>query len=150
MTHKYSWIKSVITAILVLLYTYAAFSKLFDFRQFRRAMFVQPFPHWVGSMLLFLIPAMELFTVILLAGKRTERLGYWCSFALMAEFTGYIALIMAGFWNSVPCSCGGILGHLSWMPHLFFNLFFLIITIIGIAIIYKERRAGDIQKEPAK
>jgi hypothetical protein len=63
----------------------------------------------------------------------------------MFQFTGYIALALAGIWSSMPCSCGGILGHLSWVPHLFFNLFFLIVTIIGIGITNKERRGGDIK-----
>jgi putative oxidoreductase len=144
-SNKYSALKGIITAMLVLLYTYAAFIKLFDFREFRRAMFAQPFPNWVAGIVLYLIPALELITVILLAAKRTERLGYWFSFILMTQFTGYIALVLVGFWNEVPCSCGGILGHLSWLPHLFFNIFFLIISIIGIIIIYWERREGDIK-----
>jgi putative oxidoreductase len=143
--NKYSLIKGIITTLLALLYAYAAFSKLFDFQQFRTAMLIQPFPRWAAEILVFFIPSAELLTVILLAGKRTERIGYWFSLALMAEFTGYVSLALAGFWNTAACSCGGILGHLSWMPHLFFNLFFLIVTIVGIAIIHKERREVDIK-----
>jgi putative oxidoreductase len=142
---KYTMLKGFLTALLVLLYTYAAFSKLFDFREFRTALLIQPFPRWAAELLVYLIPLMELLTVLLLVVRPTEHIGYWCSLVLMTEFTGYIALVLAGFWSSVPCSCGGILGHLSWLPHLFFNLFFLVITIAGIFIINQERRGGDVK-----
>lgn len=139
---KLSKIRPVLTFLLVFMFSYAAISKFVNFFQFRSAMLVQPFPQWVAEILVYLLPAVEMIAVVLLIGRSTEFLGYWLSLILMVEFTGYVGLVLLHFWNALPCSCGGILGHLSWGPHLLFNLIFLLITIAGLYIKILERREG--------
>ena len=132
----------VLSALLVLLFSYAALSKLFSFSAFRAQMQVQPFPLPVAQALAILLPFLELLAASLLIFKRTAIIGLWLSFALMLEFTGYAGLALLHFWGHVPCSCGGILGKLPWGPHLALNSLFLVITIMGLNITYKERRTG--------
>ena len=124
--------KEVLRAVLVLLFCYAALSKLLDFPDFHRQMLNQAFAPWFNRLLVYLVPSTELTAVILLYFKKTITAGLWLSFCLMAGFTSYISLVLLHFWPRVPCSCGGILGHLSWEPHLVFNTIFLLITIIAI------------------
>jgi hypothetical protein len=134
-------------ALLIGLFSYAAFSKLLDFRQFEAAMLVQPFPRTIAFILAFVIPPAELTAAALLAGKRTRYAGLWLSVVLMSQFTGYAALAYFHFRIATPCPCGGILGSMSWGPHLLFNIFFLLVTIVSIFITNRERRGGDPKSE---
>ena len=133
----------ILSAPLIVLFSYAALSKSLDLPQFEAQLLVHPFSRPVAVILAFLIPAAEFAAVILLLFDRTFRAGFWLSFILMFEFSGYVALVLLHFWKRVPCPCGGILGKMGWGPHLAFNLFFLAITIMGIVLNSKERRAGD-------
>ena len=56
------------------------------------------------------------------------------SFALMVMFTTYIIIIL-NFSDFIPCSCGGVLEDLSWSEHIVFNLFFIVLAILGILIL---------------
>jgi hypothetical protein len=69
--------------------------------------------------------------------KRTLLKGLWASLFLLTLFTGYIILIKLNYYGTIPCSCGGVLKDLTWTKHLFFNLFFMGISIVGILL---ERR----------
>ena len=59
---------------------------------------------------------------------------------LMMLFTGYAGLVLAHYFGQVPCSCGGVLKNMGWTTHFVFNLFFLLLTAMGIYITYRERR----------
>src|SRR6185437_9409675 len=98
-------IKPVLTFLLVLTFTYAASSKLFDFSGFRSSMAIQPFPRWISGTLIYLLPAAELTAVALLLRSSTEFIGYCFSLLLMVAFTGYTGLVLLHFWNDIPCSC---------------------------------------------
>jgi hypothetical protein len=39
---------------------------------------------------------------------------------------------MISFDKNLPCSCGGIISKLSWKQHIIFNLFFIVLSVIGI------------------
>jgi hypothetical protein len=134
-------IQSILNALLIILFIYAAISKLLTFSEFRQQLYNQTFPHRLGGILLYLLPAIELGTVALLCFKRTAVAGLIFSAILLAAFTSYISLVMLRFWNRVPCSCGGILSHMSWGVHLAFNCTFLIMNLIAIILYFKERRS---------
>ena len=124
----------IIRMLLILLFLYASFSKIFDIEGFKNSMQKQPFPHWMSNILLFLVPASEIYLSILLLREKSWKIGMVYSSILMGLFTLYIAAVLLHFFRFVPCSCGGVIKLLTWQQHLIFNLFFLSIAIIGCAI----------------
>lgn len=126
--------------MLVLLFVYAALSKLLTFSDFDQQLHNQSFPSWLADFLLyFLIPA-EIITALLLCFKRTIISGLLFSSALLLAFTSYIAMVMLHFWDRVPCSCGGILNQMGWTTHLIFNSFFLILNLLALYLYTAERK----------
>jgi hypothetical protein len=125
-------LRSLLPALLVLLFSYAAVSKLLTFALFQRQLLNQPIPPQLARPLAWLLPLTELLTAGLLLFRPTRLAGLWAAFGLMALFSGYIALVLSGFWDRVPCSCGGILSHLSWQAHFWFNLCFLGIALTAL------------------
>ena len=124
----------IIVTLILMMFLYASFSKYFDFAEFKRAMHKQPFPNWFSSILVILLPPLEIAIAYLLFKDKTRKKGLWATITIMAVFTIYIAAILLRFFPKVPCSCGGIIRLLSWQQHLLFNLFFIIIAVIGLII----------------
>ncbi|MDO3641253.1 MauE/DoxX family redox-associated membrane protein [Mucilaginibacter sp. L3T2-6] len=143
-----TFLKSLPSAALVLLYAYAAGSKLADVAAFRRELHRQPFPPGVADVLLYLLPAAELAVAALLLFGRTLRTGLQASLVLLVLFTGYILLAMLGYWEQVPCSCGGIISHLTWGQHLAFNCFCMAVNLMALHI-YAKGEAGNPRPDPA-
>ncbi|MDT3401257.1 MauE/DoxX family redox-associated membrane protein [Mucilaginibacter terrae] len=148
---KKSWREVIISltyGFLIILWLYAALSKLADFAQFKREMGKQVFPEIISQVLIYIIPGFELLTVLLLMISRTFMLGLYASLSLLSVFTVYIGMGVTHLFPKVPCSCGGILGKMGWTSHLFFNLFFLALTITTILI---QKKGGQaIQSESNK
>lgn len=137
MNRKSAW-PGVAAFLLVLLLTYTAASKLLDFEQFRSSMLNQELPRWMARVLVYSLPEVELLTALLLIVPASRLVGLYVSLILMVLFTGYTGLVAVHFFGRVPCSCGGVLRVMGWKVHFVFNLFFLLLTVIGI---YRERRA---------
>jgi hypothetical protein len=130
---KKSKLVGVISSLLMLLFVFAAFSKLFDLNTFRDNMYNQRIPHWLATLSIWSIPPAELAIVVCLLFSRTQRTGFYLSLILLSLYTLYIAAILLHFFPKIPCSCGGILRQMSWQQHLWFNLSFLILTILALA-----------------
>jgi len=113
------------------LFVYAAISKLASYEKSRKEMLNQVFPHEVAILLTWLIPVIELFIAIMLLFPRLRKLSFLLSFALLVIFSIYIAVSMSGTFGRIPCSCGGVLGQLSYSVHLIFNSFFILLATIG-------------------
>lgn len=126
--HQIPHIKPVATALLILLWIYAALSKLLDYAAFQGQLANQNIPHALAGILAWALPLTELITCGLIFFGRSRLLGLLLSLVLLSVFTAYIALVLLGAWDRIPCSCGGILSHMSWEVHLGFNLFFLTLT----------------------
>ncbi|MFB9844028.1 MauE/DoxX family redox-associated membrane protein [Mucilaginibacter ginsenosidivorans] len=122
----------IAAALLILLWAYAAVSKLLDFDQFRGELLNQAIPRETAYPLSWLLPLSELSAAALLLFPKTEYRGFLLSALLLTLFSGYIALVLLGFWERIPCSCGGVLRHLGWGPHLVFNLAFLALSLAGV------------------
>jgi putative oxidoreductase len=133
----------IIVALLILLYTYTAVSKLLVFEEFRDQMYNQALPRALATVLIWSLPAIELLTAGLLLSERTKLPGLYLSAVLMTLFTAYIGLVLLNYFGRVPCSCGGVIQALGWKLHLVFNLFFLLLTILAIMITNRERRHAD-------
>lgn len=120
--------------LLFILFTYAAGSKLADYKLFIFQMNAQPFN---DNFTKWLVPGLliaEFAVAACLVFKRTQLAGLWASLVMLLAFTVYIVLIKAQYFDTVPCSCGGVIAQLSWTQHLVFNLFFIGINIAGIAL----------------
>ncbi|QEC74674.1 MauE/DoxX family redox-associated membrane protein [Mucilaginibacter ginsenosidivorax] len=139
-------IKFTVPLLLILLFTYAAASKLLDIGRFRLQLYLQPFPHWFADLLLYLLPALELALALLLCIPRWRLIALISSACLLAVFTVYISLALLHFWDEVPCSCGGILNRMSWNVHLAFNWAFILAAITAIALHLTDNQAA---KPPA-
>jgi hypothetical protein len=132
----------IITALLVLLFAYAAISKLMDYHKFSHYLGRSPVLSPFATQIAWIIPAIELLTVGLLLYKKTRLKGMYGSLFLMVLFTGYLFIIL-NFSNKVPCSCGGILQGLTWKTHIVFNICFLILALVGSRLQIIQQRSGD-------
>jgi hypothetical protein len=116
---------------IILLFVYAALSKLFLYSVYvgdlKRSPFIAPY----ASYLSLTLPILELAISALLIVERTRLIALWGAFILMLLFTGYVALII-GVVNGKPCTCGGLIRKLSWGQHLALNIFYTILSITGI------------------
>ena len=122
---------TIICALLILLWAYAALSKLAEFSLFTVQLGKQPLPGWSLPILRWGLPLGELIIAFLLASPKYQYPGLVASTLLMAIFTGYVMLALSGSFGHIPCSCAGIISKLHWKGHLIFNIICLIISILG-------------------
>lgn len=137
---KYRLSIDIISILLILLFVYTAVSKLSDFETFRGQMKAQPVAGWISSIAVWTLPSVEMITGILLTFSRTRLIGLCISLALMLTFTGYVSLALAGAFGTIPCSCGGIIGSLSWQDHLAVNLVFTGLSLTGIVVFRTQKK----------
>jgi len=128
------WILQGIVSLLILLWVYAALSKLTDIDQFTREIKQQHLPLLAAQTAVWLLPTIELIAATLLIFPEWRRTGLLLSSILMFIFTIYIILVLSGYFKNIPCSCGGVLKQLGWRNHLIFNIFFLVLGIMGIQL----------------
>ena len=130
---KRATIVEVISALFILLFVYAATSKLIDYQKFRVQLGQSPmltaFAGWVA----WIIPSVEIIIAIMLALPRLRLTALYAAFSLMVMFTAYIIAITK-FSEYVPCSCGGVLQNMSWNQHLLFNIGFVLLGLAGILL----------------
>lgn len=126
---KYS--VDIISALFILLFVYAAVSKILDFETFQAQLGQSPVVSTYAETISYGILFLELIIAILVGITRTRLLGLYGAFALMIVFTIYIIIIMH-FAPFTPCSCGGILENMGWKEHFIINVCFIILSITGI------------------
>lgn len=118
-----------ISFLLILLFVYAAITKLSDYTSFRQQIVRSPYISFFSD-LAWSLPTAELITALLLAFKPLRLAGLLASFFLMLVFTLYVGIILLG-GHHLPCSCGGVLKNMTWKQHLLFNTFFLLLSALG-------------------
>ncbi len=69
--------------------------------------------------------------VLLLLAPGTRLSGFYLSTLLILGFTTYIGLVLTGFFDRCPCSCGGVISSMSFESHFSFNLLFLTLPALG-------------------
>jgi hypothetical protein len=137
---KSAFIESVVL-LYVLLFVYAAVSKLLDFERFQVQLAQSPilsaYAYWIS----YLVIGIELFVSILLLFARTRIIGLFAALTLMTMFTVYIFIVLH-YSSFIPCSCGGILEKMTWKTHLVFNMVFILLAAAAIMlqnIIFHDR-----------
>lgn len=121
----------IIAGLLIVLFVYAAFSKLLDFEQFRLQLAQSPVLYVAYNTIAWLVPVTELLIALALFSRRRRLTGLYASFTLMTAFSAYIIAITR-YSEYIPCSCGGVLSKMSWNQHLVFNIGFVLLA--GLAI----------------
>ncbi|MDM1391141.1 hypothetical protein HX052_14385 [Myroides marinus] len=122
----------IIQYFFVLLFVYAAISKLITFEAFQVQLTQSPLLSAYANIIAYLVIIVELVIALLLSLKQTKTLGLYLSYGLMVAFTIYIYLIL-NYSDFIPCSCGGILEKMGWGEHLWFNI---IVCVVGLLAIY--------------
>lgn len=122
-----------ICLLYVLLFVYAAVSKLLDFENFKTQLGQSPLLSPFATSISILVIVIEFVISILLCISKTKNAALWSAVALMSMFTTYIVIIL-NYSSFVPCSCGGILEKLGWHEHLLFNIVFLLLALVAIRL----------------
>jgi len=117
----------------LVLFVYAATTKLIEFEKFYIQLSQSPMLSSHARIITHVVLASELLVSGLIVVEQTRLLGLLCAFGMMVMFTTYIILI-SQFSEYVPCSCGGVIEHLTWSQHLVFNLVFVILGIVAILL----------------
>jgi len=134
-----SIIVEIISYLYILLFVYAAASKLLDFESFEIQLGQSPILGAFASPLALAIPLLEIGIAVLLMTRRFQFIGLLSSLALMTIFTVYIIIILN--WSYfIPCSCGGILEKMGWSEHLAFNIFFIVLALIALVLQYEDNK----------
>jgi len=128
-----------VTALFILLFVYAATSKIIDFEKFNVELGKSPMLNFFPGTVAIAVPVIEFGIVILLIVKRFQYFALYCSFSLMVMFSVYIFIILK-FSSYIPCSCGGILENMTWIQHLFFNIVFVVLGGVAILIYPLNKR----------
>lgn len=136
---KRNLIAEIISILFILLWGYAGISKLIDYSEFRMQLGLSPFITEFSHLLSWTLPISEIGIAVLLIFSKTQLTGLYFSLFLMTLFSVYIYTMLHHSYY-IPCSCGGILGKMQWKPHLYFNLFFVLLAIIGI--LYNQKRSS--------
>ena len=127
--HRLQSFSDIIAGIFIFLFTYTSLTKIMDINSFivvlTRLKLVERF---AGYAAWFFIVAELLIALVLL--RRSHRLvGLYASFSLMLIFSVYIGSMLL-FAVKLPCSCGGVIGKLSWQGHLLLNISLLALYFI--------------------
>jgi hypothetical protein len=129
-----SFLVHLISYLFILLFVYASVSKLLEFQDFQTQLGQSPLLGAFAVPISFGIIGVELGLAVMLCLEKYRRMGLYGSFVLMVMFTAYIIIIL-NFTSFTPCSCGGVLESMGWTEHLIFNVFFIVLSAIGIYLI---------------
>ncbi len=130
---KRNLIIEIISSLLILLFVYAALSKLLDYPTFKLQLSKSPFITQFAGTVAWALPIGEILVALALLFKKTRLIGIYASLFLMTMFTAYI-YSMLHYSYYIPCSCGGILSKMGWDNHMWFNAAFVGLSIIGILL----------------
>ena len=128
---KKSTVIEIICGLLVLLFSYTGFSKLFNHEVFHSQLIIFPLIKYAEPFLSWLLPVSELSVAMLLLIQKLRLAGLYIALGLLTVFTVYLFIMLLSGVN-LPCSCGGVIKYLSWKAHVIFNLFFIALTAVGI------------------
>ncbi|AMP98890.1 hypothetical protein AY601_1984 [Pedobacter cryoconitis] len=117
--------------ILIVLFGYTAVSKILAYDKFifQLRLVQMPIVALLAPLIGVLVPTVEMIIVWMLCKDNLRMRGLYASFLLLLVFEIYITIMLLSGKN-LPCTCGGIISHMSWKTHLVFNAVFMIISIL--------------------
>ncbi len=135
----YNNLPIIVSYLYILLFVYAAVSKIIDFQNFQVQLGQSPLLGAFAGFISYTVIAFELLIALLLSYSRTRNIGIHLACILMVLFTLYIFIVL-NYSTFIPCSCGGVLESMSWQTHLWFNIIFVILAWVSLNVIYKYNR----------
>lgn len=132
----YRIVPRIIALLYILLFVYAATSKLIDFKHFRVQLGLSPYISNLADWIVWILPMVEYAIALLFLFPKYTIHALYASLFVMTAFTAYLFIVL-NFSDNIPCSCGGILETLSWKAHLIFNILFMLLALIGILMAHK-------------
>lgn len=126
-------IVDVVCLLYILLFVYAAVSKILDFENFQVQLGQSPLLSASAILISYAIIGLELLVSIFLTIPMLKKTGLFLSFFLMLSFIAYITIILNNS-SFIPCSCGGILEKMGWGEHLIFNYIFALLALLAILL----------------
>ncbi|AOM75947.1 MauE/DoxX family redox-associated membrane protein [Pedobacter steynii] len=124
-----------IIALFIALWIYAAVPKLRNITYFKEVLKSQAIPKWSVPWLSWMLPLVELGTVVLLIVPETRLIGMYLSLAMMSVFTVYVSGIIFQVYDIYPCPCGGVFRRMGWKKHLRVNLLLTLIALVGVVLL---------------
>ncbi|MBI2285179.1 MAG: hypothetical protein HYU71_15820 [Bacteroidetes bacterium] len=131
MRHKY--LVEILSSLLILLFVYTAVNKIVGYSSFQTVLAQSPLIGSFAAVIAWFLPLVELGTASLLLFGTTRKAGFYAAASLLLVFTGYITYMLL-FSPHLPCSCGGVLKFLSWQTHLLFNVFWILLAMLGLRL----------------
>jgi len=128
-----------IALLYILLFVYAAVSKLLDFKNFQVQLGQSPLLSPFANYIAWIVPVCELLIAFLIMIRKTRLIGLFSAYLLMVMFTAYIFVIL-NYTAFIPCSCGGILEKLGWTEHLIFNFIFILLAVTSLFYLSKTEQ----------
>src|SRR5690606_17203533 len=129
----------VIIFFCVLLFVYAALSKLIATGKFEAQIEPSPLIGGLAPIVVWAVPIWELLVAACLMVPRWRTAGFYAFWITMLLFTLYIVYIIF-FSPTIPCSCGGILEEMRWGDHLIFNILYVGLATWGIALQRRKQK----------
>ncbi|ATP57393.1 hypothetical protein CPT03_13400 [Pedobacter ginsengisoli] len=123
----------IIAYLFILLFVYAAWSKIGDFGSFSKAFIHSDYIGQHSKLLAIAILVAEIGISILLIIPATRRMGLLAALLLLLLFTGYLVLMFLK-GNEMPCGCGGIISSMSWSQHLWFNSGCILVALFALLL----------------
>ncbi|TGE14457.1 MauE/DoxX family redox-associated membrane protein [Hymenobacter elongatus] len=115
---------------LAILFAYAGLVKGLDVELFQTQLSKSPLiPAFAIPAVSYLVPLAELLIAVALFTDRYFKWAIYASLGLMAFFSMYLGALVALFpKESIPCSCGGVLGQMGYPLHIAFNVAFTLLA----------------------
>jgi uncharacterized membrane protein YphA (DoxX/SURF4 family) len=130
----------VLAAAIIVLFVYAAVSKLMAYPLFTAQLEMHPLLRPFAGWLAWAVPAAELLVAALLVIPSTRLVGLYGAAILLFMFTVYLTgMILTD--KHLPCSCGGLISGFTWRQHIAFNLVFLGLAVTGILLDKRKDKA---------
>jgi len=116
------------------LFVYAGYAKIVDHKRFIQGLARVHIIHDYAMLISILVPFVEILIAFALIVPKTMKIGFISFIAITTCFTAYI--ISAMIWEpKLPCRCGGVIEKLTWTQHIWFNLAFIILAIVGVRLL---------------
>lgn len=135
---RFKTIYFLLQILLLILWIPASIYKIYDFDNFRKSILNQPFNKLLADIVIYTIPSLEIFVVVLLLINKSRLIGLYLSSFLLIVFTSYIGLALLNTWEKLPCGCGLIISSFNWKEHFWLNIFFLTINAVSLLLEYKK------------
>lgn len=118
--------------LFVILFMYTAASKFFTLKSFASTLAKSPLIGNFNLIVAYAIPIIEVLISLFLIVPALRKIGLYASLILMTVFTVYLAyMVFSG--DKLPCHCGGVISTMSWNQHIWFNISFMTLAVIGLA-----------------